>query len=200
MSTVQQTEHLTSPDQPADPPPPAAGPGGAPRRAPRWAKPLIVFLLIAIPAGYLYISAMQSRGGSASKREEAASTGLEAGWPSKVQRRIYGMTVPPYSDFVFHYETNSWKASSLYLRFTTTRKKLDHWLKQIGTDDSALKPGEIPIDEEEADVVGWKFGPTDHRWRGTTVSQDKPKPNFEIVVNMDHPSRPQVYVISTTTP
>ncbi|GAA2721438.1 MULTISPECIES: hypothetical protein [Streptomyces] len=170
-----------------------------PWRGPRWVKPVVVFLLIAIPAGYLYISAMQSRSGSESKREEAAATGLEPGWPSRLQRRIYGMTVPPYAQHVASFETNSWKASSLYLRFTTTRSAFDTWLQQIGTDASALRDGEVPIDEDEAAVVGWKFTGA-HHWKGAVHTQDKPKPNFEIVANMDDPQRPRVYVVSTTTP
>ncbi|AZQ74152.1 MULTISPECIES: hypothetical protein [Streptomyces] len=185
-----QPEQLTTPGEPL----------GPPRRAPRWVKPLIIFLLVAIPAGYLYISAMQSRGGSESKREEAAQTGLESGWPSRLQRRIYGMTVPPGAAYVAHYETNSWKSSSLYLQFTTTGDRLDHWLEQLGTSSAELQPGKVTIDKDEADVVGWKFGPDDHHWRGTAVSHDKPEPNFEIVVNWDNPNRPRAYVISTTTP
>lgn len=174
------------------------GTGGG-RTSRRWVKPVVIFLLIAIPAGYLYISAMQSRSGSTTKREEAVAKGLEEGWPSKVQRRIYGMTVPAYATDVAHYETNSWRSSSLYLQFTTTRKKFDRWLKQVGTNPAALQDGRITIDEDEAATVGWEFG-SGHHWKGTVREQDKPKPNFQITANMDNPDRPQVFVISTTTP
>ncbi|MEU4209397.1 hypothetical protein AB0F13_05190 [Streptomyces sp. NPDC026206] len=192
MEHTERTAHAEEPGGPA-----ADGTAGRPRR--RWVKPFIIFLLVAIPAGYLYISAVQSRGGSATKREEAVSKGLEEGWPSKVQRRIYGMTVPAYATDVAHYETNSWRSSSLYLQFSTTRKKFDKWLKQVGTNPAALKDGRITIDEDEAAVVGWKFG-SGHHWKGTVREQDKPKPNFQITANMDNPDRPEVFVISTTTP
>ncbi|MCA6090726.1 hypothetical protein LE181_00825 [Streptomyces sp. SCA3-4] len=175
------------------------GPPAATRRSRPWVKPVVIFLLLAIPAGYLYISAMQSRKGSTTKREEAVSKGLEEGWPSKVQRRIYGMTVPAYATDVAHYETNSWRTSSLYLQFTTNRKKLDKWLKQVGTNRAALQDGRITIDADEAAVVGWKFG-SGHHWKGTVREQDKPKPNFQITANMDNPDRPRVFVISTVTP
>ncbi|MBZ6472709.1 hypothetical protein [Streptomyces griseocarneus] len=173
-----------------------AGAGPARRR---WLKPLIVFLLIAIPAGYLYISAMQSRGGGESKKEQAAATGLEEGWPTRLQRRLYEVSVPPYAEHVAHFETNAWKASSLYLQFTTTREKFDAWLDDYAGSDAELKDGEVTIDEDEADVVGWKFA-DGHHWAGTVREQERPKPNLEITANLDNPDFPQVYVVSTTTP
>ncbi|MGW1073424.1 hypothetical protein [Streptomyces sp. NPDC002537] len=165
----------------------------------RWLKAVIVFLLIAIPAGYLYISAMQSRGGSESKKEQAARTGLEEGWPSQLQRRIYEVMVPSGAENVASYESNSWKSSSLYLQFTTTREKFAKWLTDVGTSASALKNGEVTIDDDQAAEVGWKFG-AGHRWAGTVKEQDKPKPSLEITANLDNPDYPQVFVVSTTTP
>lgn len=173
-------------------------PGGdRPRR--RWLKAVIVFLLITIPAGYLYISAMQSRGGSDSKKEQAAATGLEEGWPSQLQRRIYEVTVPSYAENVASYETNSWKSSSLFLQFTTTRAKFAKWLTDVGTSASALKDGDVTIDDDQAAQVGWKFG-SGHRWAGTLREQDKPKPTLAVTANLDNPDYPQVFVVSTTTP
>ncbi|MFI1972252.1 hypothetical protein [Streptomyces cinnamoneus] len=177
--------------------PGGAGPGGGRHR--RWLKPVIVFLLIAIPAGYLYISAMQSRGGGESKQEQAAATGLEEGWPTRLQRRLYEVTVPSSAEDVAHFETNSWKSSALYLRFTTTRAKFDKWLTGVGSSAADLEDGEVTIDEDEAAEVGWEFG-DGHHWAGTVHEQDKPKPTLEITANLDDPKRPKVFVVSTTTP
>ncbi|UQI47127.1 hypothetical protein M1P56_23645 [Streptomyces sp. HU2014] len=173
-------------------------PPAAPRRH-RWVKPLVVFLLIAIPAGYLYISAMQSRGGSESKKEQAKAVGLEEGWPSRLQRRIYEVWIPPYSADVATYETNSWKASSLYVQFTTTRDGLENFLAKSGRNLGDLEEGEVTVDSEEAAEVGWDFG-AGHHWSGTVLEQDKPKPSLEITVNLDNPQYPKVYLVSTTTP
>ncbi|MBT2385096.1 hypothetical protein [Streptomyces sp. ISL-11] len=173
------------------------GPGGGRRY--RWAKPVIVFLLIAIPAGYLYISAMQSRGGSESKKEQAAASGLEEGWPSRLQRRIYEVWIPPYSEDVAHYETNSWKASSLYVQFTTTRDGLQKFLARTGNDMGDLADGEVTIGEDEAAEVGWNLG-AGHHWAGLELEHDKPQPSLEITANLDNPQYPKVYLVSTTTP
>ncbi|KJY43227.1 hypothetical protein VR41_04235 [Streptomyces sp. NRRL B-1568] len=185
---------MEHPEQTAVPEEPQAAPV---RR--RWLKAVIVFLLITIPAGYLYISAMQSRGGGEDKQEQAASGGLEAGWPDRLQRRIYEVTVPPYAEDVAHYETNSWKASSLYLQFTTTREKFDKWLNDVGAGASELKDGDVTIDDDEASEVGWKFA-HGHHWAGVVRDQDKPKPSLEITANLDDPDHPRVFVVSTTTP
>ncbi|KNB54178.1 hypothetical protein AC230_01885 [Streptomyces caatingaensis] len=188
--TVEHTERETAPEE-------APAPAGPKRR--RWLKPVIVFLLIAIPAGYLYISAMQSRNGSGTKQEQAAATGLEEGWPSRLQRRIYEVTVAPYAEDVAHFETNSWKSSSLYLQFTTTRDRLGPWLAEHGLSPSDFEDGDITIDEDEAAQVGWRFG-EGHHWTGAVREEDKPKPSLEVVVNLDDPNRPRVFVVSTTTP
>ncbi|WP_171169451.1 hypothetical protein [Streptomyces sp. I05A-00742] len=174
------------------------GPDGT-RGTRRWLKPLIVFLLIAIPAGYLYISAMQSRNGNGDKQEEATVTGLEEGWPSRLQRRIYEVTVPSGAEDVAHFETNSWKSSSLFLQFTTTQEKFGQWLGDHGMNSSDLEDGDVTIDEEEAGTVGWDFDGK-HRWTGTVREEDKPKPNLEVTANLDDPRYPRVFVVSTTTP
>ncbi|MGO4430651.1 hypothetical protein AB4Z54_70775, partial [Streptomyces sp. MCAF7] len=82
-------------------------PGGGRPRSRRWLKAVVVFLLITIPAGYMVISALQSRNSGEDKQENASATGLTAGWPSKVQRRIYDVWIPGYSDDVAFYESNS---------------------------------------------------------------------------------------------
>ncbi|MEU1816184.1 hypothetical protein ABZ543_13445 [Streptomyces roseifaciens] len=190
MTTTEHPERTAPPHSPGQPD------GGFRRRL---LKAVVVFLLIAIPAGYLYISAMQSRGGSESKKEQAAASGLEEGWPTRLQRRLYEVTVPPYAEDVASYETNAWKASSLFLQFTTTREKFDKWLSDVGTSASELEDGEVTIDEDEAAEVGWDLS-GGHRWAGTTVDQDKPKPSLEITANLDDPKYPRVFVVSTTTP
>ncbi|CAM5359454.1 hypothetical protein [Streptomyces abikoensis] len=191
MTTTEHSAELTA----LPPGPPRAG-GSLGRRC---LKAVIVFLLVAIPAGYLYISAMQSRGGSESKKEQAAASGLEEGWPTRLQRRLYEVTVPPYAEDVASYETNAWKSSSLFLQFTTTREKFDKWLSDVGSSAADLEDGEVTIDEDEAAEVGWDLG-AGHQWAGTTVEQDKPKPSLEITANLDDPKYPRVFVVSTTTP
>ncbi|MFH8982389.1 hypothetical protein [Streptomyces varsoviensis] len=174
-----------------------AGPGRRPRR--RWLKPLIVFLLITIPAGYLYISAMQSRGGGDAKQEQAARKGLEEGWPSRLQRRVYGVWIPPYSADVASYETNSWKHSSLYLQFTTSAEGFERFLNKVGSGPDELEAGEVTIDDDQADEVGWKFE-GDHHWTGTVHTQKKPLPTLQITANLDDPEHPRVFTVSTSAP
>ncbi|MFD0382243.1 hypothetical protein ACFQ2B_06765 [Streptomyces stramineus] len=142
---------------------------------------------------------MQSRGGSASKKEQAAASGLQAEWPSRLQRRIYQVWIPPGSADVAHYETNSWKASSLYLQFTTTGDGFRKFLDRVGSGTGQLEEGEVTVDGDQAAEVGWNFG-AGHRWTGTVLEQDKPKPSLQITANLDDPKYPRVFVVSTTTP
>ncbi|WP_346178205.1 hypothetical protein [Streptomyces cuspidosporus] len=172
-------------------------PAGRPPR--RWLKALAVFLLITIPAGYLVISALQSRDSGEDKQENASATGLTAGWPSKVQRRIYDVPIPGYSADVAYYETNAWKSSSLYVQFVTSVQGLDRFLVNVGTDRAALKNGEITIDADEAEKVGWRLG-GDEDWAGTVFTQKQPQPELEITVDFDNRRHPKVYVVSTVTP
>ncbi|MEV5508276.1 hypothetical protein [Streptomyces orinoci] len=192
---MTDTERETVPELPDLPEP--SGPASRPRER-RWLRLLVVFLLITIPAGYLYISAMQSRAGNGDAQDEAAA-GLEDGWPSRLQRRIYEVTVPPYAEDVSHFETNSWKSSSLFLQFTTTHDKFQQWLNDRGVHPSELEAGDVTIDQDEADLVGWNFGGK-HHWAGTVQEQDKPRPTLEITANLDNPEYPRVFVVSTTSP
>ncbi|MFI9719826.1 hypothetical protein ACIHFE_09255 [Streptomyces sp. NPDC052396] len=186
--------------EPAELPDAPESSGQAPRpRERRWIKALAVFLLIAIPAGYLYISAMQSRAGNGDAQEQASVDGLEDGWPSRLQRRLYEVTVPPYAEDVAHFETNSWKSSSLFLQFTTTHDKFEQWLNDRGMHLSELENGDVTIDQDEAGLVGWNFGGK-HHWAGTVQEQDKPRPTLEITANLDNPDYPRVFVVSTTSP
>ncbi|MCG0283832.1 hypothetical protein [Streptomyces sp. PSAA01] len=172
--------------------------GGRPSR--RWLKAVIVFLLIAIPAGYLVISAIQSRNGGEEKAEAASAKGLSAGYPTRVQRRIYDVPVPPYSKKVAFYETNSWKVSSLYVQFVTDRDGLDSFLHRIGTGRSALDKGKVTITGAQAKKVGWQVGAAGHDWAGMELKQKDPQPKLRITVKFDNPAHPKVYVVSTVTP
>ncbi|GAA1684900.1 hypothetical protein [Streptomyces yatensis] len=172
--------------------------GGRPSR--RWLKGVIVFLLIAIPAGYLVISAIQSRNGGEEKAEAASAKGLSAGYPTRVQRRIYDVPVPPHSKKVAFYETNSWKVSSLYVQFVTSRDGLDSFLHRIGTGRSALDKGKVTITGAQAKKVGWQVGEAGHDWAGMELKQKDPQPKLRITVKFDNPAHPKVYVVSTVTP
>lgn len=55
---------------------------------------LIIVLLIGVPAGYLVISANQSRDSGKDKEAKYSATGLTKGWPSKIQRRLYQVPIP----------------------------------------------------------------------------------------------------------
>ncbi|EFL22413.1 probable secreted protein [Streptomyces himastatinicus ATCC 53653] len=176
----------------------SGGDGGRPPR--RWLKAVIVFLLITIPAGYLAISAMQSRDGGSEKVQSAKAKGLSAGYPSRVQRRIYDIPVPQNSLKVASFETNSWKVSSLYVQFVTSRDGLDRFLAKLGTGPSALKKGAVTITDEQAKKVGWQVGAAGHDWSGMVIKQKEPQPKLRITVRNDNPAHPKVYVVSTIRP
>ncbi|MGW0536838.1 sugar kinase [Streptomyces sp. NPDC003032] len=165
----------------------------------RWLTATIIVLLIGVPAGYLVISANQSRNSGRDKEDKYSATGLTEGWPSRVQRRLYDVPVPPYSAEVAYYETNNWRTSRLYVQFLTSNKGLDKFLKQIGTTTSALKPNDLTISKRDRNVVGWEFtgrGP----WSGLTHERKDPRPTQDIVVDRANPEHPMVYLVSTTTP
>ncbi|MEV5982487.1 sugar kinase [Streptomyces sp. NPDC052114] len=165
----------------------------------RWLTATIIVLLIGIPAGYLVISANQSRDSGRDKESKYSATGLTAGWPSKVQRRLYDVPIPPYSEEVAYYETNNWRTSRLYVQFLTSNKGLDKFLDQIGTTTPHLKLNDITISKRDQKVVGWEFtGPGP--WSGLTHEQKDPAPTLDVVVDRSNAQHPMVYVVSTTTP
>lgn len=160
---------------------------------------LIIVLLIGIPAGYLVISAAQSRASGKDKEAKYSATGLTQGWPSKLQRRLYQVPIPHPAWWVASYETNNWKTSRLYVEFETTEAGLSAFLTGIGVQQSELKPDEFTINERDRDVTGWAFnGPG--TWSGLVHEQKDPAPTHEIVVNRDKPGYPKVYVVSRTVP
>lgn len=160
---------------------------------------LIIVLLIGVPAGYLVISANQSRASGKDKEAKYSATGLTEGWPSKLQRRIYQVPIPHPAWWVASYETNNWKTSRLYIEFETSDVGLSAFLAGIGVQESELKRNDLPIGERDREVTGWTFdGPG--TWSGLVHEQKDPAPTREIVVNHDKPGYPRVYVVSRTVP
>ncbi|GAA3486374.1 MULTISPECIES: sugar kinase [Streptomyces] len=159
----------------------------------------IIVLLIGIPAGYLLVSAEQSREGGVNKEREAANAGLTVGWPSQVQRRIYHLPIPLMAQNLAYYETNNWKTNRLYARWATTPADLDTFLKDMGTSTAALKEGEVTIKPHDRATVGWVFTPR-RKWSGLVYAQQKPLPTVDITVDRTIPQRPWVYAVSTATP
>ncbi|WP_149830003.1 sugar kinase [Streptomyces tailanensis] len=159
----------------------------------------IIVLLIGVPAGYLVISANQSRDSGKDKEAKYSATGLTAHWPSRVQQRIYQVPIPPYSKHVAYYETNNWKTSRLYVQFYTSNEGLERFLNQIGVSTDDLEEDEIAINSRDRGIVGWKFtgaGP----WYGLVHEQQNPAPTHDIVVNRSNPDHPMVYLVSRTVP
>ncbi|GAA3212891.1 hypothetical protein GCM10020256_12620 [Streptomyces thermocoprophilus] len=160
---------------------------------------LIIVLLIGVPAGYLVISANQSRDAGKDKEEKYSATGLTAGRPSGLQRRLYQVPVPETATKVAHYETNNWKTSRLYVQFQTSAADFDRFLKSMDTDRSALRPGDITISDRDRNVTGWTFtGPGP--WYGLVHEQKNPAPTHDLVVDLADPDHPMVYVVARTVP
>ena len=160
---------------------------------------LIIGLLIGVPAGYLVISANQSRDSGKDKEAKYSATGLTEAWPSKVQQRLYQVPVPHPSNKVAYYETNNWRTSRLYVQFMTTNAGLDHFFKAMGVPRTSLKKDQFPISARDQKIVGWKFkqpGP----WWGLAHKQKNPAPTQHIVVKWAKPNHYMVYVVSRTTP
>ncbi|UUU29745.1 sugar kinase [Streptomyces sp. CA-210063] len=159
----------------------------------------IIVLLIGVPAGYLVISANQSRDSGKDKEKKYSATGLTAHWPSRVQQRLYQVPIPPYSKHVAYYETNNWRTSRLYVQFYTSNEGLESFLNQIGLGTDDLEDDEIAINARDRRIVGWDFtgsGP----WYGLVNDRKNPAPTHDIVVNRSNPDHPMVYVVSRTVP
>ncbi|MFI7412061.1 sugar kinase [Streptomyces sp. NPDC049627] len=160
---------------------------------------LIIVLLIGVPAGYLVISANQSRESGKDKEEKYSATGLTPHWPSRVQRRVYQVTIPVPAYNVGYYETNNWRTSRLYVQFQTTAENLDAYLGTMGLGRNDLKPDDITIGARDQKITGWDFkGPGP--WYGVVHEQKNPAPTHDIVVSMADPENPFVYVVSRTVP
>jgi hypothetical protein len=160
---------------------------------------LIIVLLIGVPAGYLVISANQSRDSGKDKEAKYSATGLTEGWPSKLQRRLYQVPVPHPADPVAYYETNNWKTSRLYVQFRTSAAGLDAFLTGMGVNRQDLRPGDITISDRDQQITGWSFdGPGP--WSGLVHPQKNPAPTQDVVVDLADPAAPMVYVVSRTVP
>jgi hypothetical protein len=164
---------------------------------------LIIVLLIGVPAGYLVISADQSRQSGKDKEAKYSATGLTEGWPSKVQRRLYQVPIPHPSNQVAYYETNNWKTSRLYAQFQTTNAGLDAFLTEMGVTRADLKKGDITISERDRKVTGWKFAGPGARGGdnfGLAHKQKSPMPTQDVIVNTQNATYPMVYVVSRAVP
>ncbi|MEU8587599.1 sugar kinase [Streptomyces sp. NPDC048664] len=195
MTVTTPLPHQSAPpDEPGRPP---EGRGHMIRR--RALTLLIIGLLIGVPAGYLVISAAQSRDSGKDKEAKYEATGLAEGWPSRVQRRLYRVILPMDAVDVAYYETNNWKTSRLYVQFTTTEDGLNRFLAHQSTTQASLKQDDMAIGTRDRNVVGWNLsaqGP----WYGLTHEQKNPAPTLDVVVNKTDPAHPVVYVVSRTVP
>ncbi|MFJ3901744.1 hypothetical protein [Streptomyces sp. NPDC090025] len=160
---------------------------------------LTIVLLIGVPAGYLLISAGQSRDSGRDKERESSVVGLQDNWPSQMKRRVYEIPIPSRAWHVAYYETSNWKTSRLYVEFTTTAGALDTFLEESGTSRAALQPGTVTVSDRDAEIVGWRFTP-DAAWSGVTVTREEPRPTSDITIDLADPAFPRVYVVSATTP
>ncbi|MFF5552759.1 sugar kinase [Streptomyces olivaceoviridis] len=160
---------------------------------------LIIVLLIGVPAGYLVISANQSRDSGKDKEAKYSATGLTPGWPSKVQRRLYQVAVPHPADDIAYYETNNWKTSRLYVQFRTNPAGLDSFLQAMGVRRDQLRKDDIAVGARDRKVSGWTFDGTGP-WFGLTHAQKNPAPTQDVVVNLSDPEYPMVFVVSRTVP
>ncbi|OIJ96263.1 sugar kinase [Streptomyces monashensis] len=192
--TAALPRQAAPPDEPRRP---AENPGHKARR--RALTLLIIGLLIGIPAGYLVISANQSRNSGKDKEAKYAATGLTPGLPSALQRRLYQVPVPHPADSPASYETNNWKTSRLYVQFRTNDAGLDAFLESMGTRREKLRKGDIAIAARDQKVSGWRFTGTGPWW-GLTHAQKNPAPTQDVVVNMSDPKNPVVYLVSRTVP
>lgn len=165
----------------------------------RWLTAIIIVLLIGVPAGYLAISAGQSRDSGRDKEAKYSATGLTTGWPSRLQRRIYEVPIPAYSRRVAYYETNNWRTSRLYVQFLTSNEGLARFLRRMGRDIGDLKEGANPISERDQKIVGWEYknaGP----YYGLTHERPDPRPSHDMYVDRTNPDHPMVYIVASASP
>jgi hypothetical protein len=166
----------------------------------RWLTAIMIVLLVGVPAGYLVVSAEQSRASGRDKEAESSATGLQDVRPSRMKRNIYDVPVPGSATGVSYYETSNWKTSRLYAEFDVSSGWLDVFLTEMGTSRSELKDGSIPIPQRDRKVVGWNFDIPGHDWAGLKHKQKEPLPSQDIVVDLTDPAFARVYVVSSTTP
>ncbi|MFD4247256.1 hypothetical protein ACFWP3_37560 [Streptomyces sp. NPDC058525] len=164
----------------------------------RWITAIIILLLVGVPAGYLAISTQQSRESGRDKAAKVGASKVRPGWPSRVQRSIYEVPIPPKAWRVGFLETNNWRTSRLFTQFAVTPPELDAFLASVGTSREELKPG-VSISDHDTSVAGWDWTESTD-WVGTTLEQDDPRPSRDITIDLSDPKVSKVYVVSTTTP
>ncbi|MDI5973948.1 hypothetical protein POF50_032175 [Streptomyces sp. SL13] len=158
---------------------------------------VIIVLLILIPVCYGAVAAVQSYDNDGDKHAKAQTSGIIHGLPSRMQRDLYKVPVPYNVSDAGFLEANSWQVSSLYVQFTTSGGGLDTFLAQYGTSRAALLDGRITVTAAEAHRVGWTF-PAGHHWAGADLKAKGSTPSHRIVVDLDNPDRPSVYVVAST--
>uniref|UniRef100_A0AAU2JZL5 Sugar kinase n=1 Tax=Streptomyces sp. NBC_00049 TaxID=2903617 RepID=A0AAU2JZL5_9ACTN len=196
MNPPTLPHQASSPDGDAGPPLPAEDRRHVVRR--RWITAIIILLLVGVPAGYLAVSAQQSRQSGRDKAAKVGASKVRPGWPSKVQRSIYEVPIPDKAWRVGFLETNNWRTSRLYTQFAVTPAALDVFLTSVGTSRDELTPG-VSISEHDTSVAGWNWK-THTEWVGTTLEQADPRPSRDITVDLTDPKVYKVYVVSSTTP
>lgn len=164
----------------------------------RWITAIIILLLIGVPAGYLAVSAQQSRQSGRDKASKVGAAKVRTAWPSKVQRSIYEVPIPVKASRVGYLETNNWHTSRLYVQFGVTPEELDTFLAEVGTSREDLTPG-VSISPSDTATAGWHWG-AKGSWYGTTLDAPDPRPTRDITVDLSHPGYPKVYVVSTAVP
>ncbi len=164
----------------------------------RWLAAIVVVLLIAIPAGYLVLSAYQSRDSGEEKERAASARTMTYGWPSKVLRRIYDVPLPDGVTYVGYYETNTWDRSTLYVQFRSSPEQLSFFLEELGTTRDALNEGTVTISGDQADLVGWVLDDPARSYAGTIVQQSSDEPEVAVTVDLSSEERPRIYVASTS--
>ncbi|MEV7726196.1 hypothetical protein ACIRP0_11645 [Streptomyces sp. NPDC101733] len=199
MTPPSLPRQAPSPDSGATPPPPSESREDRRRTVRRrWITAIIILLLVGVPAGYLAVSAQQSRESGRDKAARVGAVKVREAWPSKVQRSVYEVPIPMMASLVGYLETNNWHTSRLYVQFGLTPKELDVFLADLGTSRGALTPG-VSISEHDAKVAGWSWSKK-HKWSGTTLEAQDPRPTRDVTVDLTNPKNPRVYVVSTTVP
>ena len=178
-----------------EPEPDAAAPR-PPRDLPRWVRWTVIPLLVLVPMGYVAISAAQSRRSGETPEQVAAGRQLTQIYPTDLQKRIYQVPIPIGARYTRNLETNSWDTSVFYAEFQTTAGGLDTFLAQIGTSRAALREGKVAITAAQSRAAGWNFA-LPRVWAGIAMHQVGDKPDHDITVDLTHPDRPRVYVVST---
>ncbi len=197
MNPPTLPHQASAPDAEGPPPPTAEDRRHVVKR--RWITAIIILLLVGVPAGYLAISTQQSRESGRDKAARVGASKVRPGWPSKVQRSIYEVPIPPKAWRVGFLETNNWRTSRLFTQFAVTPEDLDAFLMAVGTSRAALHPGEVAISPHDSEVAGWSWSPKS-LWYGISLEQADPRPSRDITVDLTDPEKPRVYVVSTTTP